>query len=206
MIRINLLKPEKKEIKRTPEAPSPEYKKEKKSQPLFGLIFLLLIVVVVAGYLWQRKTLNEEQDLLEKAQAEKRELQGVLVKLDQLEQQKTVLERKMNLINQLKSRQGIAVTILDELSKQIPDWVWLTEVSYSGQMVRLKGKAFSNNLIADYIYNLEESPYFSGVNLVSSTQRRIKNDEYLEFSLNANYILPPTFSDSLDQASQEEKK
>jgi len=204
MIRINLLKPEKKEIKKAPDVPSPHYK-EKKSQPLFGLIFLLLIVVVVAGYLWQRKTLIEEQELLEKAQIEKRELQNVLVKLDQLEQQKTILERKMNLINQLKARQGIAVTILDELSKQIPDWVWLTEVSYSGQTVRIKGKAFSNNLIADYIYNLEESPYFSNINLISSTQRRSKNNEYLEFSMNANYVPPPTFSDSLDQTTQEEK-
>jgi len=205
MIRINLLKPEKKEIKRAPDAAAPQFK-EKKSQSLFGLIFLLLIVVVIAGYLWQRKTFNEEQDLLEKAQVEKRELQDVLVKLDQLEQQKTILERKMNLINQLKARQGIAVTIMDELSKQIPDWVWLTEVSYNGQSVTLKGKAFSNNLIADYIYNLEKSPYFSGVNLVSSTQRRVKNNEYLEFSMNANYVPPPTFSDSLDQTPQEENK
>jgi len=205
MIRINLFKPEKKEIRRAPDAPSPQFK-EKKSQPLFGLIFLLLIVVVIAGYLWQRKTFIEEQDLLEKAQVEKRELQDVLVKLDQLEQQKTILERKMNLINQLKARQGIAVKIMDELSKQIPDWVWLTEVSYNGQSVKLKGKAFSNNLIADYIYNLEESPYFSGVNLVSSTQRRVKNNEYLEFSMNANFVPPPTFSDSLDQTPQEENK
>jgi len=205
MIRINLFKPEKKEIRRAPDAPSPQFK-EKKSQPLFGLIFLLLIVVVIAGYLWQRKTFIEEQDLLEKAQVEKRELQDVLVKLDQLEQQKTILERKMNLINQLKARQGIAVKIMDELSKQIPDWVWLTEVSYNGQSVKLKGKAFSNNLIADYIYNLEESPYFSGVNLISSTQRRVKNNEYLEFSMNANFVPPPTFSDSLDQTPQEENK
>ena len=35
-------------------------------------------------------------------------------------------------------------------------------------MIQIKGNALSNNLIADYIYNLESSPHFANVNLISS--------------------------------------
>ncbi|MFW6160032.1 MAG: PilN domain-containing protein, partial [Acidobacteriota bacterium] len=50
------------------------------------------------------------------------------------------------------------------------------------------GRALSNNLIADYIFNLEESPYFQNIELISSTQRRERNDQFLEFALTLNYI------------------
>jgi len=189
MIRINLLKPEKKELKETPGIPTPKIRKERKI-PFSYLIFLLLIIVVVALYLMQRNTVNEEKNLLQAAQAEKESLEYVTQKLEQLEQQKKTLQRKISLINYLKAQQPIAVTIMDELSKHIPEWVWLIETKYEEQLVEITGRALSNNLIADYIFNLENSPYFMDVNLISSTQRTEKNSQYLEFTLTAQYFLP----------------
>ena len=60
---------------------------------------------------------------------------------------------------------------MDELSKRLPDWVWLNEVAYDSKNIQIRGNALSNNLIADYISNLENSPYFESVNLISSTQK-----------------------------------
>lgn len=80
--------------------------------------------------------------------------------------------------------------MMDEISKKLPDWVWLTEISSQGQQVQIRGNALSNNLIADYIYNLESSPHFANVNLISSTQKSGGSAQYLEFSLTLNYVLP----------------
>lgn len=189
MIRINLLKPEKKELKETLTIPSPKIKKERKL-PFSYLIFILLIVAIVALYMMQRNAINEENDLLRVAQEEKNSLQYVTEKLEQLEQQKRTIQRKINLINYLKAQQPIPVRILDELSTHIPEWVWLVESKYEEQTLEIKGRALSNNLIADYIFNLETSPYFTNVNLISSTQRVEKNSQYLEFTLTAQYALP----------------
>jgi type IV pilus assembly protein PilN len=191
MIRINLLKPGKKEVSEAPAAPEPEIR-EKKTQLPYMLIFLLVIVLIGALFLIQKRELDNEKALLEDARAEKQSLQYVLAKLEEMENQKQVLSRKINLISRLKARQGTGVIIMDELSKNLPDWVWLTEVDYKEFNIHIKGKSLSNNLIADFISNLEENRYFSNVNLISSTLRETRNNKYLEFSLNTQFVFPYT--------------
>lgn len=193
MIRINLLKPEKKDIKETPAISTPKIRKERKF-PFSYLIFLLLIAVVVVFYLQQRSAINEERNLLAAAQQEKESLNYVTKKLEQLEQQKLTLQRKIDLISFLKAQQPIPVRILDELSENIPEWVWLIETKYEDQILEIKGRALSNNLIADYIFNLENSPYITSVNLISSTQKSEKGSQYLEFTLTAQYELPKEYT------------
>lgn len=190
MIRINLLKPEAKEIKEGLALPGPEIRAEK-AFPLTTLVILLIIIVLAAAFFLQKRAISQEKSRLQVAQAEKGKLQYVVAKLDELEKQKSVFERKINLINQLRAQQDSAVKILDELSQRIPEWVWLTELSSEGQLITLKGNALSNNLIADYIYNLENSPSFANVNLISSVQRTGRTTQYLEFSMTLNYVLPP---------------
>jgi len=191
MIRINLLKPGKKEVSEAPGVPEPELKGKKRQFP-YMLIFLLVIILIGALFLLQKRELNSEKALLEDAKAEKQSLQYVLTKLEDLERQKQVLSRKINLITRLKSRQGVGVIIMDELSKNLPDWVWLTELDFKDYNLLIKGKSLSNNLIADFISNLEENQYFKNVDLISSTLRETKNNKYLEFSMNASFVLPYT--------------
>ncbi len=202
MIRINLLKPEKKEIGEEPARLAPEIS-EKRRTPLASLIILLAIVAVGALYYMQDKAIKEEKSLLNVAQEEKKQLQYVTAALEELERQKSTLQRKINLINSLKARQEIAVRTMDELSKNIPGWVWLTETSYTAQELSIKGRALSNNLIADYVYSLENSPYLSDVKIISIAQRSTQSNQFLEFTLTARYDLPPG-TDSLEEAKQGE--
>ncbi len=189
MIRINLLKPESKEFREGPAAPGPEFV-PKKPFPLTSVFVLLLIVILAAAFFLQKRMISQEKNRLQTAQAEKKKLEYVIAKLEELEKQKAVFERKIGLIRQLRAQQDSAVTIMDELSKRLPDWVWLTEVSFQGQTIQIKGNALSNNLIADYIYNLENSPHLTMVNLISSTQRSVQNAQFLEFSMTLSYVLP----------------
>lgn len=205
MIRINLLKPERKEFKETPVAPVPEFK-EKRRQPVAAVVLVVVLAAIVALFFYQKNALTKENNLLRDAQEEKKTLQDVVIKLDELEKQRNLFKRKINVINQLQSRQENAVIIMDELSKHLPNWVWLTEVSFSTQVIRLKGRAVSNNLIADYIFNLEESPYFRSVNLISSTQRRVRNNQYLEFSLTATFVGRSLTSPATEVSTEGEKK
>jgi len=189
MIRINLLKPESKEFREGPVAPGPEIR-VKKPFPLTTVFILLLIAVLAAAFFLQKSMIGRERGRLQAAQAEKKKLEYVIAKLEELEAQKAIFERKIGLIRMLRAQQDSAVVILDELSKNLPDWVWLTDLSTQGQTIQIKGNALSNNLIADYIFNLENSPRFANVNLISSTQRTGRNTQFMEFSLTLNYVLP----------------
>ncbi len=184
MIRINLLKPEAKEL------PAEDARREIKP-PKMSLIYLLVVFAAAALFFYQRSAFNKEGGLMEEALVEKNKLSDVLGKLEEAQQLKSLFERKINLINQIKPRQQVAVRIMDELSKHIPYYVWLSEATYDNQKVHIKGRALSNNLIADYIYSLETSPYFFNVNLLSSTQRTSRDNQYLEFALNVSYVAQP---------------
>ncbi len=204
MIKINLLKPEKKEIGKEPIGMLPEIR-EKKKTPLASLIVLLAVIVAAALYYFQGQAIKEEQALLETAQQEKQELEYVLVALEKLEEQKAILERKINLINHLKARQEMPVRIMDELSKVIPGWVWLTETSYKEQEIEIKGRALSNNLIADFVYNLENSPHLSNVKIDAINQRTDQSNRFLEFTLKARYVLPPGVADTGEDKEGEQQ-
>lgn len=185
MLRINLLKPETKDFKEAAVTPGAPEVTIKKSPNLGSLIFLLLVVGLGAFAYLQQRAFDRENELLTTAKLEKEKLQYVTAKLDQQKKLKASLERKINLINDLRSQQDLAARIMDQLSRSLPDWVWLSEVTYDAKGLQIKGKALSNNLIADYMTSLENSPVFMNVSLISSTQKKAQRNEYLDFSLSA---------------------
>lgn len=95
------------------------------------------------------------------------------------------LERRIDFINDVTSRRGLAARALDELSAALPNGIWLTEVVYDSEGIRLKGRAPSNTLLADYVSSLGASPSLAGVALQSSVQKQARNREFQEFALQA---------------------
>lgn len=184
MIRINLLKPETKD-KEPVVAPGASEDVVKKGPNLGSLIFLVLVIGLGAMYFFQQKAFTRENALLATARAEKVKLQDVEKKLEAQRIARELLDKKINLIETLNAQRDMAPRLMDELSRRLPDWVWLNEIVFDEKGIQIKGRALSNNLIADYISSLESSPQVMNVNLVSSTQRTTQGDQYLEFSLRA---------------------
>ncbi|MGQ9800677.1 MAG: PilN domain-containing protein [Candidatus Saccharicenans sp.] len=183
MIRINLLKPEAKEVRGPVQAGVPRVAKERKRASIGTIIFLLLLVSLAGYYFYQHWQIQKEKQLIAQAQQEKNQLQYVVAKLEEVKLQKANLEMKINLIRQLKANQDIAVRIMDEINRRIPDYVWLKDASFDGQTLKIKGEAISNNLIADFITNLQRSETFGQVNLIVSTQKTQGGVVYLEFDM-----------------------
>jgi type IV pilus assembly protein PilN len=206
MIRINLLKPGQKEIREAPSAAPVMEFKEKRQQPLFALILVGAVIAIAALFFIQRGEINKEQDLLAKAQEEKRSLQYVVAKLEELQQQREVLKRKIDLIIRLQAEQPSAVLIMDDLSKMLPDWVWLTDASYDSGIITIKGRTMNNTLLSDYIGNLMQSPYLNNVSLISSVIRRQRNDTFYEFSMSAQFIPPAVAESESTPAAEGEKQ
>lgn len=204
MIRVNLLKPEKKEFKEGFQTNTEKAKEKKK--PDYSKAAVIFAVILIAGLSYtQRHILKKEQGLLQKTQEEKQKLLYVFSKLEELERQKSLYEKKINLIEQLKSEQGAPVRVMDGLSEEIPSWVWLTQSIFDNNTIQIKGKALSNSSIADYISNMEINPYFDEVNLIASVQNDVKNTEIHEFSLTARYTLNQETHSQKDNAENEIK-
>jgi len=186
MIRINLLKPESKDIREQVAATGAVEEAGGKKGPNIGnLIFLVLVIALGAMFFFQKKAFDRENALLATAKQEKSKLQYVEAKLAEQQKVRASLDQKITLIETLNAQRDLAPRLMDEFSRRLPEWVWLTEVVYDAKGIQIKGRALSNNLVADYISGLEASPQIMNVNLVSSTQRTVQGDQYLEFSLRA---------------------
>ena len=184
MIRINLLKPETKD-KEPVVAPGASEDVVKKGPNLGSLIFLVLVIGLGAMYFFQQKAFTRENALLATARAEKVKLQDVEKKLEAQRIARELLDKKINLIETLNAQRDMAPRLMDELSRRLPDWVWLSEIVFDDKGIQIKGRALSNNLIADYVGNLEASAQIMNVGIVSTTQKTTQGDQYLDFILRA---------------------
>jgi len=191
MIRINLLKPETKDIRESVVSPGAVEEKIKKGPNIGNLVILALIIGLGAFYFFQRKAMDRENALLASARTEKAKLQYVEAKLEEQRKARESLDQKITLIENLNAQRDLAPRLMDEFSRRLPEWVWLNEIVYDAKGISIKGRALSNNLIADYISNLEASPQIMSVNLVSSTQKSYQGDQYLEFTLRATVEKKP---------------
>ena len=185
MIRINLLKPETKDISQQVAAPGITEEAAKKGPNIGNLVFLVLVIGLGAFYFFQQKAFRRENALLATARQEKSQLQYVEAKLEEQRKARESLDRKITLIESLNAQRDMAPRLMDELSRRLPEWVWLNEVVFDEKGIQIKGRALSNNLVADYISGLESSAQIMNVNLVSSTQKTTQGDQYLEFTMRA---------------------
>jgi type IV pilus assembly protein PilN len=178
MIRINLVAPEKPEkAKRRAAAGGGGGGGIPSAPGAFQAYLLLTLFAGGAAFLcaaawWfkdaQLKDLDRRIAADEKRQ---RDLQAIKVQVDAFQAKKVLLENKVNLIERLRAEQKSPVHMLDEISKALPDFVWLTGMDENAGKVGFKGQSNSLTAVADFISALQRSGWFPSVDLVASTEQ-----------------------------------
>src|SRR5713101_8591592 len=137
MIRINLLAAE-------------HDKKKKKAVTLqagqkltIGCSLILILAVLFIG--WRYWALSRESTQLDvdiaAAQQETTRLHSIIQQVQQFEQRKAQLQQRVVLIEQLRKGQTGPVHMLDQISRTIPDMLWLTALKQnSATEVLIDGK------------------------------------------------------------------
>ena len=171
MMRINLL-------------PHRQLKRAER-QRQFGLMALLSAVaasaIVFAGwtYLGAKKTTQLERNtrLETKIQALDKEIADIKDLKDQIN---NVLERKQ-VVENLQTNRSQAVVVLDELTRQLPEGLYLKSIKQVGNAITLEGVADTNARVATLVRNLSVSNWMESPNLVeikSSTLNGIKQNDF----------------------------
>lgn len=117
---------------------------------------------VASGTALQLASLETELEAMRKQNAE----------VVQLQKDKAELERKIQVVQRLTSpqRRVASVRILDELSLNTPEFLWLTEFAEKAGSVRINGKAVDNQTVASFAHNLAQSPYFENIEIRETVQ------------------------------------
>lgn len=127
---------------------------------LLGGVAAGLLYIGVMALILTSKSRHLDEDI-GRANEEVARLRSIIDEVKGYEDKKASLEAKIQLINNLKTNQKGPVRLMDEVSKALPDLVWLTELTVSGQQVNLKGRTLSPNAVATYLENIKKSPFFA---------------------------------------------
>lgn len=156
-----------------------------------AMLYFLIVIATLAGLGWWYMSLKNHIAQLEddktKAEQEKARLVLVIKQVEEYEIQKKALETRVNVIENLKRNQAGPVHMLDEVSKALPEFLWIGKLIQSGgNQVRLEGQATSYNAIADFITNLDQSGYFANTGL-SSASRLAEGQEVFSYSIQTQF-------------------
>lgn len=196
MIRINLLAPDRKASKKKAAAPSAPGALQ--AYLIFGFFLVGALVLCGMGWWWKASALNLLVKKTAAAEEKKKSLQAIAKQVQEFQKQKAELENKKAVLERLKADQRAPVHLLDEVSKALPDFVWLTKLDETSGAVALGGQAVSLSAVADFMTALQRSGYFPSMELVSSKE----GDGGVTFALSGRFKTPEVASKEKDLAAK----
>lgn len=144
-----------------------------KSNNLLFVVCVVLGPLYILGMWWHLRAVTADYTTkIHKAQQEVDRLKSIIEEVNGYEKKKANLEAKINLINELKRNQKGPVRIMDEVSRALPDLVWLTDMAVTGNTIAIKGKSMTPNAVANFIENMKKSTYFAEPTFDSMTQEQ----------------------------------
>lgn len=183
MIRINLLPREERQQKRSIQLPK-----------MGAVVPVLVLVGVVALFgafsVIQTLQVGRLKADIARARADAEKLRPQIQTIQELTQKREELQRRLGVIGTLDKNRLWRVKLVDELSRCVPDHLWLSAYEEVGtDQVKIDGVTFSNLLVADFMTRLESSPLYGEVDLVVAEKGTIDQRNVVKFTVTAKMTL-----------------
>ncbi|RIZ68368.1 MAG: pilus assembly protein PilN [Methylococcales bacterium] len=149
----------------------------------------ILSVVLAHSYIEQLKIYQNQRNQL--LQNEITLLDKKIVEIKDIEAKKKQLQTKIKLIEQLQESRHQAVHLLDEISKIMPEGVFLTKLTQSGHELTFEGKSESNAQISALMRAIEASLWLQKPTLLviklpdKTPNNKIGTESLSDFNLHA---------------------
>lgn len=157
------------------------------------LIIGLVVVgaVVSLGYwLYAKRNLANTQATMEQRKLEAQKLESAIAAVNDFQKKKDSLQKRIDLINQLKQNQKGPVRIMDQVSRDLPDLVWLDSMNITNGNISLNGRGLNPNAIALFIANVKQDPYFEEPK-VGTIAQQSSNPPVYTFDMNFGFSYTP---------------
>lgn len=173
MIRINLL-------------PHREEKRKAKRQRFFvlaGMVVVLAALIVFLGWTINEQAISsqEEKNAFLKTEIEKLDKQ--IAQIKSLKAEIEILLKKKEVIETLQRDRGMAVSLLVEIARQVPEGAYLKSLKQTDLKVALTGISQSNSRVSEFMRNLAQSPAFQNPLLIETKAVTVDKKRMQNFSL-----------------------
>lgn len=163
-------------------------------QRQFGLMAVFSSVAAAAiiflGYTYvnsQTEVQSERNARLDSAIADlDKEIADIKNLKDQIS---TLIERKQ-VVESLQTNRSQSVIVMDELSRQLPEGMYLKSIKQQGSMITIEGVADTNARVATLVRNFFASKWLESPSLVEIKSELVNTIKQNAFTLNVNIKAP----------------
>jgi type IV pilus assembly protein PilN len=180
MIRVNLL-------------PHRELRRRRQQQQFFTMLGIMALIGATLWFLVHSSLSVRYDDQL----ARNKYLQSEIGKLDkEIEDIKKLKEMTVSLlarkkvVETLQSNRSEVVHLLDELTRQLPDGIYLKGIRQQGGKVTINGYTQSQARVSTLMRNLDASPHLENANLIEIKAVPQGSARINEFTLNVSVERP----------------
>ena len=188
MIRINLLAAERSRAKKAAVGISAAHR-----VTAMASVVLLLTVLGLGWWFWSLRQESSAVDQeIARAELEAANLRSVLAQVQTFEARKVQLQQRVTLIEQLRKGQAAPARILDQISRSVPDRLWLADMAQVGNDFTLNGFATSMTALSDFVGSLEGTKWFRRpVEIIDSqVTSNATSGDLIRFVIKASYVDP----------------
>lgn len=149
--------------------------------PLLGII-----VVSVFMLLWFIKITNDIREYsvkIDNIQSEIQNNKHIKDEIDNLEEEKKVIEGKIEALERINVNRGKWVRLQEIFCQCLPDQTWLNSIAEVEDRLQIQGVTYSFPEVASFMSGLSESEFISGVDLEKIEQFESKAQMF-NFTLN----------------------
>ncbi len=87
------------------------------------------------------------------------------------------------MVEQLQRSRNVGTQVLDEITKIVPNGIYLTSLDKQGNMLELVGKSESNNHLANMIREIESSNLLADAQLSTISSKNTKSRLLSDFNM-----------------------
>lgn len=149
-----------------------------------SIFFLVIVLTLVVLYAMTSALNNKIVTLKEETNQVNQQIKKYKEKAHRVMKIKAdlkALEEKLVIVKSLQSQRDKQLILFDKMTGFIvPGRMWLQSLSVDGNKVMLRGVAFDNPTIAQFMNNLEKSSLFGKVDLKSSKKQKIQDGVILK--------------------------
>lgn len=175
-------------------------RKQRRQEFAVGAVGALLLAGLIAFVVnWQMQAAIDYQN--ERNQYLKDEITKLdkqIAEILELDARKQRLLARMQVIEELERSRAEVVHLFDQITRTLPDGVYLTSLKQNNRTIQVKGLAQSSTRVSNYMRNIDNSEWLADPAL-EILETKGSGDAGSEFTLNANQE-NPTLTAAADEA------
>jgi len=174
--------------------------REREFYMMLGGAFLAGVLAVLVWVYWMNMRIDSQDARNAYLTQQSKDLDAKLEEIKRLEQTKSALLTRKQIIEQLQANRSQMVHLFDEMVKTIPDGARLSALKQAGDTLTLEGLAQSNANVATYMRSLDASPWLMRSDLQKTEAKSNEKRDRFAFGLTVKLTDPEAKKKAKEEA------